>query len=144
VSNLLGFAIEGLVALLLMLTIGYCAKLNVQLKKLRADDKAMKTTVAELIGATESAQRAIAGLKLTVKECDEGLGERLRTAERFSAEIATQIAGGQEVLQRLAKIAGAARGNAPQNAPVPDAKAVLAAAQALAERARSRVNGLAA
>ncbi len=145
-SHVLGMTIEGLVALLLMLTIGYCAQLNARLKKLRADEKTMKGTIAELITATEGAQRAIAGLKLTVRECDEGLGERLRTAERFSAEIATQIENGGEVLDRLVKIVGAGKGNAVQPAPPPgpDAKAVFAAAQAFADRARSRVNGLAA
>ena len=145
-SHVFGMMIEGLVALLLLATIAYCAQLNTQLKKLRADEKTMKGTVAELMAATEGAQRAIAGLKLTVRECDEGLGERLRTAERFSAEIATQIESGEGVLDRLVKIVGAGKGNAapPPPQPVPDAKAVFAAAQAFADRTRSRVNGLAA
>ena len=146
-SHAFGLTIEILVALLLLATIGYCAQLNTRLKKLRADETTMKTTIAELIAATDGAQRAIAGLKLTVRECDEGLGERLRTAERFAADIATQIASGEEVLDRLVKIVGAGKGNAvPQPAPppAPDAKAVFAAAQAFADRARMRVNGLAA
>ena len=143
-SHVFGMMIEGLVALLLLATIAYCAQLNTQLKKLRADEKTMKSTVAELMAATEGAQRAIAGLKLTVRECDEGLGERLRTAERFSAEIATQIESGEGVLDRLVKIVGAGKGNAAPPPPAPDANAVFAAAQAFADRTRSRVNGLAA
>src|SRR4029079_7168854 len=136
--------IEGLVALLLLATIAYCAQLNTQLKKLRADEKSMKGTVAELMAATEGAQRAIAGLKLPVRACDEGLGERLRTAERFSAEIATQIESGEGVLDRLVKIVGASKGNTVPQPQVPDAKAVFAAAQAFADRTRSRAKGLAA
>jgi hypothetical protein len=137
--------IESLVALLLLLTIGYCAQLNMRLKKLHADEKTMKTTIAELMTASEGAQRAIAGLKLTVRECDEGLGERLRTAERFSGEIAAQIENGEEILDRLVRIVGAGRSNAvAPNPPAPDANAVVAAAQAFADRARSRVNGIAA
>ena len=149
-SHAFGMTIEILVALLLMATIGYCAQLNARLKKLRADESAMKRTIVELIAATDGAQRAIAGLKITVHECDEGLGERLRTAERFSAEIASQIDNGEDVLDRLVKIVGAGKGHAAQPAPVPapkpspDAKAVFAAAQAFADRARLRVNGLAA
>lgn len=145
-SNALGLTIESLVAVLLLLTIGYCVQLNRRLKTLHADEKAMKSAVTELVAATEAAQRAISGLKLTVRESDEGLGERLRTAERFTADLTTQIKNGEEVLDRLVRIVGAGRGEAaPQAAaPTPDAKAMLAAAQAFAERNRQRVSGLAA
>ncbi|MGE3150932.1 MAG: DUF6468 domain-containing protein [Pseudorhodoplanes sp.] len=142
-SNVLGMTIEILVALLLLLTIAYCAQLNARLKKLRADEATMKGTIAELVAATEGAQRAIAGLKQTVRECDEGLGERLRSAERFSAEIAAQIHSGGAILDKLARIVGAGRG-APAPDTASDAKAVVARAQAFAERARSRMGGLAA
>jgi hypothetical protein len=59
VSNNLGMMIESLVALLLLVTIVYCAQLNMRLKRLKADEKVMKTTISELVGATESAERAI-------------------------------------------------------------------------------------
>ena len=88
-SNSIGLAIESLVAILLMLTIGYCILLNKRLKRLKADEQALKATISELITATEIAERAIGGLKLTVRECDQTLGERLRAAERFSASIAS-------------------------------------------------------
>ena len=38
-SDVLGIMIEGLVAILLMLTIGYCMLLNRRLKLLRADEE---------------------------------------------------------------------------------------------------------
>jgi hypothetical protein len=151
VSNAIGLIIESLVAVLLLLTIGYCILLNKRIKTLKADEQALKATISELITATEIAERAIAGLKLTVRECDQGLGERLRTAERFSAEIARQIDDGAEVLDRLAQIALAARAPeppAPAPAPVvaiaPDAQATAHAAQAFAMRARLRSAGVAA
>src|SRR6202040_624986 len=81
VSNGIGLVIEGMVAILLVLTIGYCIVLNSRLKMLKADEQALKATISELITATEIAERAIASLKLTVCECDQGLGERLREAE---------------------------------------------------------------
>jgi hypothetical protein len=142
VSNVLGITIESLVAVLLLLTIGYCVQLNRRLKTLHADEKAMKSAVIELVAATEAAQRAIAGLKLTVRESDEGLGERLRTAERFTADLTAQIKNGEEVFDRLVRIVGAGRGEAAP--PAPDAKAMVAAAQAFADRNRQRVSGLAA
>jgi hypothetical protein len=138
-SHLTGLLIESLVAVLLLVTIGYCYMLNNSLKRFKSDEHSLKATISELITATEIAERAIGGLKLTVRDCDQNIGERLRTAERYSADIAAQIEAGEGVLSRLAQIAGAAR-----PAPTPNATAVAAAAHAFAERARSRVNGIAA
>jgi hypothetical protein len=145
VSNGFALMIESLVAILLLLTIGYSMVLNKRLKRLRADELTLKATISELITATEIAERAIGGLKLTVRDCDQGLGERLRTAERFSAEIARQIESGEEILSRLGQIVAATRPAAPA-APViaPDAQATVKAAQAFAARARHRAQGVAA
>ncbi len=144
-SNGFALMIESLVAILLLLTIGYSMVLNKRLKRLRADELALKATISELITATEIAERAIGGLKVTVRECDQGLGERLRTAERFSADIARQIESGEEILSRLGQIVAATRPAAPA-APViaPDTQATVKAAQAFAARARSRAQGVAA
>ncbi len=144
-SNGFALMIESLVAILLLLTIGYSMVLNKRLKRLRADELALKATISELITATEIAERAIGGLKVTVRECDQGLGERLRTAERFSADIARQIESGEDILSRLGQIVAATRPAAPA-APViaPDTQATVKAAQAFAARARSRAQGVAA
>src|SRR5580692_3690642 len=112
-----------MVAILLVLTIGYCIVLNRRLKTLKADEQTLKATISELITATEIAERAIAGLKLTVRDCDVSLGERL------SAEIAGQLDDGKVVLERLTRIALAARPpEAPAPAPVvaiaPDVQAI--------------------
>ena len=154
-SHNFGLLIESVVAILLLLTIGYCVLLNRRLQRFKADEQSLKATISELITATEIAERAIAGLKVTVRDCDQNLGERLRTAERFAADIARQVTAGETILSRLTQIAIAARPGqdtvvassaAPgdETTPPRDAKSMLAAAQAFAERARSRVNGLAA
>jgi hypothetical protein len=150
VINVLPLTIESLVAILLLLTILYCIRLNEQLKRLKADGTSMQQTIAELITATESAERAIAGLKATVQEADATLGERLKAAERYSIEMRQNATAGAEVLNRLSKIAGARlMGTEPESeddqpAPPPDTKSIVAAAQAFAERTRARVKGLAA
>lgn len=149
-SHSFGLVIESLVAVLLLLTIGYCALLNKRLKRLKADENAMRGTIAELITATEIAERAIGGLKVTVRECDENLGSQLDAGTALAAKLAKQLTAGDEVLRRLAQIALAARGPAAEElqvveAPVPvasNAKALLAAAQAFSERRRA--TGLAA
>jgi Domain of unknown function (DUF6468) len=140
VNHAFGLIIESLVAVLLLLTIVYCIILNKRLQRLRADEQALKATISELITATEIAERAIAGLKTTVRECDQNLGERLRTAERFSADMEQQLEAGEDILDRLARIVAATR----PEAPAPDPRAMVAAAQAFADRARSRVGGRAA
>ena len=89
-SNGLGLMIESLVAVLLLLTIGFCLVLNRRLKKLKADEQALKGTISELITATEIAERAIAGLKMTVRDCDQNLGDRLKAGE--SARARTRAA----------------------------------------------------
>ena len=44
-SHSLGLVIEGLVAVLLVLTIGYCRLLNKRLKRLKADEQSLKATI---------------------------------------------------------------------------------------------------
>jgi hypothetical protein len=136
--------IEGLVAILLMLTVGYCMLLNRRLKLLKADEMSLRATISELITATEIAERAVAGLKVTVRECDLGLGERLRRAETMIGEIDRRLTTGKDVLNRLSQIAIAARPLQEPVAPANEAKSVAVAAQAFAERLRTKVHGIAA
>jgi chromosome segregation ATPase len=149
-SHSLGVAIESLVAILLMLTIGYCMLLNKRLKRLKADEQTLKATIGELITATEIAERAIGGLKHTVRDVNENLGTQLASAAEMSEQLKKQLSECDNVVRRLSKIAVAARppGAAPEPAPAPvpasvsSAKAVAAAAQAFSERRKA--NGLAA
>lgn len=141
-----GLVIESLVAILLLLTIAYCVMLNRQLKRLKADELVFKATISELVAATGLAERAIAGLKVTVRECDQGLGERLRDAERLTVELDRQFGAGENLVSRLSRIVSAAQ-PAPaeqEAASGTDTKSIVAAAQALADRARLRIGSQAA
>ena len=139
-----GLIIEGLVSALLLLTIIYCSVLNRRLKKLKADEHALKATISELITATEIAERAIAGLKLTVRECDQGLGERLHAGESLARELDRQLKSGREILDHLVQIAAARAQPAPPPRPVeqpaapPTVQQTAVAASAFAARARQR------
>ena len=101
-GNGFGLMIESLVAILLLLTITFCLVLNSRLKKLKADEQALKGTISELITATEIAERAIAGLKMTVRDCDQSLGERLRVGESLARELGEQLDGGRRILAQAA------------------------------------------
>jgi hypothetical protein len=105
----MSLAAEGLVAVLLVITIGYCMVLNSRLKRLRADESDLRATISELVSATEIAERAIGGLKEAALDCDKTLSTRMREAEHFSMGIAQEIAEGQKVLSRIKQIAGAVR-----------------------------------
>jgi hypothetical protein len=146
-SHSLGVVIESLVAVLLMLTIGYCMLLNKRLKRLKADEHSLKATIAELITATEIAERAIGGLKHTVRDVNENLGSQLSAATQMSGLLKNMLAEGDGVIRRLSKIAIAARPSQeaepePAAPRVSAAKAVAAAAEAFSERRRA--SGLAA
>jgi hypothetical protein len=145
VSYHFGFAIESMVSVLLLLTILYCVRLNRQLRLLKADEHSLRVTISELVTATEIAERAISGLKQTMREGEQVLSTRLQRSEELSAEIERKMKAAEGLLAKLARIATVGR-PAPEPEPVapPDPKAVAAAAQAFTERARARLNGLAA
>ena len=167
-NHSLGLIIETLVAVLLLLTIGYCMLLNKRLQRLKADEHSLKAVIAELITATEIAERAIGGLKHAVRDVNENLGSQLAAATGMSEQLRRQLSEADHVVRRLTKIAIAARPQAAsgieptrdiafeatKDTPSQDfaareaqtkissAKAVAAAAQAFTERRRPR--GLAA
>jgi len=153
--NVLPLMIESMVSILLLLTIAYCWMLNRRLLKLRADEGALKATIAELITASDIAQRAISGLKEAVSDCDRTLGDSLVKAEQLSIDLERQVRSGEEVVERIARIAHAARPGlaqkvaeaaaAPAPAPaVSRAASTAAAAHALVMRARERQHEVAA
>ncbi|MFO1148483.1 MAG: DUF6468 domain-containing protein [Alsobacter sp.] len=165
---MINMLIEVLVCVLLAATIAYCVRLDGKLKRLKADEQAMRRTITDLVSATEKAERAVAGLRNVVSECDQSIAGHLREAERQAQDLAEQIRTGDDVIARIARIVDGARGGeaeapartraatAPARAaaapPPPPAEqtpqerlaATLAAAQAFAERARRRVDGKAA
>jgi hypothetical protein len=158
-NHLFGLTIESLVAVLLLLTILYCARLNSRLKVLKADERTMKTTIAELVLATENAERAIGGLNATLREAEDTLSVQLRNADIFNLAMEENLKAGEEVLNRLRKIAYAGtileRGETraepsarqPQEAAIAasaDTSSMVAAAQAFAQRTASRGRGIAA
>ena len=138
-----GFLVETMVSILLLLTILYCVRLNKQLRLLKADEQSLRATISELVTATEIADRAIGGLKSTMQQGEQALTERLERGELLAADLDLHLTAGNQLLARLVRIAGVSR---PVDEPpaVQDAKAVAAAAQAFADRTRSRLSSHAA
>ena len=92
---------EILVAVLLVATVITSVRLSKRIAKLQADEQAMRNTIVELMSATETAERAIAGLRNTLGECEKTLAERLRTAERYASDLAEQVEAGEQVMGRI-------------------------------------------
>jgi hypothetical protein len=119
--------------------------LNTRLKRLKADEHSLKATIAELITATEIAERAIGGLKHTVRDVNENLSDQLASAALMSQQLKIHLAESDNVIRRLSRIAIAARpasGPDPEAPKAPTAQSVVAAARAFSDRRRS--DGLAA
>lgn len=135
----LGMVIESLVAILLIVTIVYCVILNHKLQSLKSDESTLRETIAELMDASDAAERAIGELREIAAECDETLGARLRRAGDLKVELDTMIEDGQEIVRRLSLITAAARGGRSEDtasASIAEAAAVTAAR--LAELGRGR------
>ena len=108
---MLGSAIDLLVAVLLVVTICYCALLNRRLGRLRADEAALKAMVIELVNASEAAEHSVAEYRRVSTACDGLLAERLDDAKRFGGFITREIDRGEKVLERLAQLSEFARAN---------------------------------
>ena len=142
-SSHYGILVETMVSVLLLLTILYCVRLNKQLRLLKADEQSLRATISELVTATEIADRAISGLKSTMQQGEQALSERLERGEVLAAELDLHLTAGNQLLARLIRIAGVSR--PPVDSPaIQNANAVAAAAQAFADRTRSRLSGQAA
>ena len=121
----LGMVVEGSVAVLLMVTIGYLVILNARLKRLHADRDVLAKMVSDLMQATTLANAAVMELKTAALEADSKLAERLAEAERFEAELVGHVSNGAQLIEKIARITAAARSQqlpepAPQQQPKPE------------------------
>lgn len=114
----LGMLVEGSVAVLLAVTIGYCAILNQRLKRLHSDRETLAKMVGDLVQATGLANSAVTELKTAALEADAKLNDRLEQAEKFELELSAQVANGAQLIEKIARITAAARSQ-----PLPEAPA---------------------
>lgn len=156
-SNAFLLIADALVAVLLIATIATSVRLSRRIAKLKSDETSMRSTIGDLMAATDSAERAVAGLRTTLVECDRALSERIGAAERQTEKLGKAIKAGESVMGGIGHIVDSTRravhahgrAHAPQPpAPEPDSgralKSALAAAQAVADRSARRIEGRAA
>lgn len=151
-----GIAVDLLVAVLLVATIVTSIGLSRRVARMKADEAAMRNTIGDLVMATDSAERAVATLRATLGDCDRTLGERLRSAQHYSADLADRVQAGETVVARISQIVESSRrataaeaqpprrANAAGTATRDVLSAAVQAAQAVAERANRRLEAEAA
>jgi hypothetical protein len=105
----LGMAVEGAVAILLILTIGYCIVLNHRLKRLHSDRETLRQMVTDLVQATNLANSAVMELKTAAGDADDRLARRIEEADSFLIQFANHITSGRALMEKIAKITTAAR-----------------------------------
>lgn len=116
----IGLIIEGLVALLLLITIGFCIALNRRIRMLRSDEQMLRTVVADLNAATMRAEGAIANLRRAVNESNDALTGQMQGAEATADALRRQVSAGEGVIARIFAITKAAqppRQSLPSAAP---------------------------
>ncbi len=144
-----------LVGILLVATIISSVRLSRRIARLKADEAAMRAIVAELVSATDGAERAVAGLRATIAECDRDLADRIEVARRHTQDLGRAMEAGEKVMGGLERVFDTTR-RALQANPLPSAaepeetrgasalQAALAAAQAVADRSARRLESRAA
>lgn len=159
-------AADILVAVLLAATIVTSLRLSRRIGQLKGDEAALRQTIGDLMVATGTAERAIAGLRAAIDEGDRTLNASLDAATARSAELKLQVEAGETVVARIAAIVAQMRAvpvrpePAPQAVPEPELQplrraapsspngerlgAAAAAALAMSERALARVRARAA
>lgn len=119
-SLLVTLSADILVAILLIATIVSSVRLSRRISRMKADEAGMRQTIGDLVVASATAERAVAGLRATLDECDRTLADRLATAERYAADLSAHVAAGETVIGRISAIvaqAGGAHGDVARPAP---------------------------
>jgi len=97
----LGFIVETLVALLLIVTIGYCLVVNRKLERLRSDQSELKDIIRELNSATAHAEHALGGLQKSADNAEDMLAAHVESARDLSTRLSQGIGQGEEVYAKL-------------------------------------------
>ncbi len=115
-----GLVLEGLVAVLLLATIVYCAILYHRLAGLRGGQEEMQRLVAEFDKATARAQAGVAELKAANAAILDDLRAESRTARALADELSVLTESGARLADRIEGGLGAATGRTARGTPAPE------------------------
>ncbi len=112
-----GLILEGLLAILLGVTVFYCVLLDRRLRNLRSGQDGMREVIANLNAATARAQASIGQLTVASQETGTQLRDVLTKGSAIRDELALMIETGNNLADRLEGASGAG-GRAGQSAAV--------------------------
>jgi len=119
--ELIGLAINGLVAALLAVTIVYCFRLDLRLSALRSGQDGLKDVIAALDRATLRAQTSLSDLKGIGLAAESTLKSEIDKADTLLHELRLMVQSGDRVADRLAQSRPAAAAPASAHSPKPAA-----------------------
>lgn len=93
--------IDGAVAVLLLITIGYCVVLYARLNEVRRSNATMKKLMSEFTSATERAQAGLLSIKSTGSELSRALSERIDEARALKGDLLYVTQAAQALADRL-------------------------------------------
>lgn len=92
---------QGVLAILLMLTIGYCAVLERRLRSIRSAHQEMQGLIEEFGKATLQAQRSITGLRDTAREISGELQGDIDSAQSLRDELRMITQSGNTLADKI-------------------------------------------
>lgn len=112
--------VEGVVAILLVVTIGYAFVLNRRLAALRAEQDNLGRMIAGLNQATARAQDGIYELRTASQSAEENLKREIARAREIADELAIITEAGNNLAQKIERGLSARREAALAEAPGKD------------------------
>ena len=114
----LSLILDGIIILLLAGTIFYCVRLSAYLKTFRTARKDLEKLIGDLSSHIQKAERAIDGLRRSVRESGDDLEALIEEAKGLSSELQIMSESGNSLAGRLEKIADRnSRGSADLDLP---------------------------
>ena len=114
-----GMILEALVAVLLVVTVVYCAVLDRRLRALRSGQDGLKSIIEGLDGATRRAQTSIGELRAAAEATGMNLSGHVAKARALADELQIMIEAGNVLADRLEGSRPGANGGAPRQAQAP-------------------------
>lgn len=97
----MGLLLESIVAILLVITIGYCYVLDKRLRALRSGQDGFGRIVEELERATGRAQSGVTDLRQTSEILAHDITSQMAAARALADELSVMVAAGNEIAERL-------------------------------------------
>lgn len=98
---MVGYVLEGLVAVLLLVTVGYCYVLDRQLRALRSGQDGLKAIIEGLDAATARAQASVTDLRSSAAAVAKDLHEQVARGRGLADELEIMIDAGNALADRL-------------------------------------------